>query len=224
MRIFSRPAVLVALMLVFLLAFLFGGPENIVDVGAIRQSLGLRIANPNFSAAMIAVTQTGSAYATLGLGAIAALWLWLRGARDRAYLLAAMVIAERLTMDGLKLLVGRPRPSIDAHPVATHSSSFPSGHATNTMAVFVGIALFVAPAAYRKQAVIAAVSMSLLVGFTRPFLGVHWPSDVIGGWALGLAAVWIAVQVGNRSGMLPLEPQHDVVGGHRAAIDEGEAA
>ena len=224
MKIFSHPAVLGALLLVFLLGFLFGGPENIVDVAAIRQSLGFRVANPNFTWAMIAVTQTGSAYATLGLGAIAALWLWLRGARNRAYLLTVMVLAERLTMDGLKLLVGRPRPSIDAHPVATHSSSFPSGHATNTMAVFVGIALFVAPAAYRKHAVIAAVAMSLLVGFTRPYLGVHWPSDVIGGWALGLIAVWIVLRVGERSGVLAFEPQHDVVGGHRASIDEGEPA
>ena len=224
MRIFSRPAVLIALALVFLLAFLLGGSENIVDVAAIRRSLGIRIAHPDFTAAMIAVTQTGSAYATLGLGAIAALWLLLRGERGRAYLFAVMVIAERLTMDGLKLLVGRPRPSIDAHPVATHSSSFPSGHATNTMAVFLAIALFVVPAAYRRPAVIAAVSMSLLVGFTRPFLGVHWPSDVVGGWALGLAAVWVAVAVGNRSGVLTIEPQHDVVGGHRAAIGEDQAA
>ncbi len=224
MRIFSRPAVLVALTLVFLLAFLLGGSENIVDVAAIRRSLGIRFAHPDFTALMIAVTHTGSAYATLGLGAIATLWLLLRGERGRAYLLAVTVIAERLTMDGLKLLVGRPRPSIDAHPVATHSSSFPSGHATNTMAVFLAIALFVAPTAYRRPAVIAAVSMSLLVGFTRPFLGVHWPSDVIGGWALGLAAVWIAVTVGNRSGVLVFEPQHDVVGGHRAAIGENEAA
>ena len=88
MRNFSRPAVLVALALVFLLAFLLGGSENIVDVAAIRRSLGIRIAHPDFTAAMIAVTQTGSAYATLGLGAIAALWLLLRGERGRAYLLA----------------------------------------------------------------------------------------------------------------------------------------
>jgi len=224
MRNFSRPAVLATLILVFLLAFLFGGPENVGDVDAIRQSLGIRIAHPDLTAAMIAVTQTGSAYATLGLAGIVAAWLWLRGARGRAYLLAIMVVGERLTMDGLKLLVGRPRPSIDAHPVATHSSSFPSGHSANTMAVFVAIALFAAPPAYRRPAVIAAVAMSVLVGSTRPYLGVHWPSDVIGGWALGLIAVWIAVRVGVKSGVLPVEAQHEIVSRHGAEVAEGETA
>lgn len=220
MRHFSRPAVLIALLLVFLLAFLFGGPEIIVDVDAIQRSLGVRIAHPRLTSAAIGLTHSGSAYATLGLGGLAALWLWFSGKRGHAWLLALMVIAERLTMDGLKLLVGRPRPSIDAHPVATHSSSFPSGHATNTMAVFVGIALFAAPAAYRRPAVIAAVALSLLIGSTRPYLGVHWPSDVIGGWALGLIAVWIAVRVGRSSGVLPVEPQHEIIGGHRAQVRE----
>ena len=224
MRYFSRTPVLAALIVVFLLAFLFGGPENIVDVAAIRQSLGIRIAHPHVTAAMIALTHTGGAYVTLGLGGAAALWLWLRGKRGRAWLLGVMVVGERLTMDGLKLLVGRPRPSIDAHPVATHSSSFPSGHATNTMAVFLAIALFAAPAPYRRPAVIAAVAMSLLVGSTRPYLGVHWPSDVIGGWALGLIAVWIAVHTGTKSGVLPVEPQHDIVGGHDGHVAEGETA
>ena len=224
MKNFSRTPVLAALIVVFLLAFLFGGPENIVDVAAIRQSLGIRIAYPDLTAAAIALTHTGGAYVTLGLGGVAALWLWLRGKRGRAWLLGVMVVGERLTMDGLKLLVGRPRPSIDAHPVATHSSSFPSGHATNTMAVFLGIALFAAPAPYRRPAVIAAVAMSLLVGSTRPYLGVHWPSDVIGGWALGLIAVWIAVHTGTKSGVLPVEPQHDIVGRHDGHVAEGETA
>lgn len=224
MRIFSRTAVLAALIIIFLLAFLFGGPENIVDVTAIRQLQQVRIAHPQLTTALIALTQTGGAYATLGLGGVVALWLWLRGTRGRAYLLAIMVVGERLTMDGLKLLIGRPRPSIDAHPVATHSSSFPSGHAANTMAVFVGIALFVAPAAYRRPAVIAALAMSLLVGSTRPYLGVHWPSDLIGGWALGLIAVWIAVRVGTRSGVLPVEAQHEVIGRHGEHVAESETA
>jgi undecaprenyl-diphosphatase len=224
MKNFSRLPVLAALTVVFLLAFLFGGPENIVDVTMIRQSLGIRIALPEVTAAMIALTHTGSAYATLGLGGVVSAWLWLRGQRGRAYLLGIMVVGERLVMDGLKLLVGRPRPSIDAHPVATHSSSFPSGHATNTMAVFVAVALFAAPAAYRRPAVIAAVAMSLLVGSTRPYLGVHWPSDVIGGWSLGLIAVWIAVHSGVKSGVLPVEPQHDIVGRHGAEVGKDEAA
>jgi membrane-associated phospholipid phosphatase len=224
MRFFSRKSVLAVLILLFLLAFLFGGPENSVDVAMIRQSFGVRSDHPNLTALMIALTHSGSAYVTFGLGGAVTLWLLLRGAHRHALLLTIVVIGERLTMDALKVLIGRPRPSIDAHPVATHSSSFPSGHAANTMAVFLAIALIAAPARYRRHAVTAAVVMSLLVGVTRPYLGVHWPSDVVGGWVLGLIAVWIAIHAGMRSGVLPLDAQHEIVDRHRAEIGNGESA
>jgi membrane-associated phospholipid phosphatase len=224
MRFFSRKSVLAVLILLFLLAFLFGGPENSVDVAMIRQSFGVRSDHPNLTALMIALTHSGSAYVTFGLGGAVTLWLLLRGAHRHALLLTIVVIGERLTMDALKVLIGRPRPSIDAHPVATHSSSFPSGHAANTMAVFLAIALIAAPARYRRHAVTAAVVMSLLVGVTRPYLGVHWPSDVVGGWVLGLIAVWIAIHAGMRSGVLPLDAQHEIVDRHRAEIGKRESA
>lgn len=224
MRFFSRRVVLAFLVLTFVLAFLFGGPENIVDVAMIRESFGIRTAYPNLTALMIALTHSGSAYVTFGLGGAVTLWLLLRGAYRHALLLTIVVVGERLTMDALKILVGRPRPSIDAHPVATHSSSFPSGHSANTMAVFLAIALIAAPARYRRHAVTAAVVMSLLVGATRPYLGVHWPSDVIGGWVLGLIAVWIAIHAGMKSGVLPLDAQHEIVDRHRAEIGKGESA
>ncbi len=92
------------------------------------------------------------------------------------------------------------------------------------MAVFLAIALIAAPAPYRRHAVIAAVMMSLAVGSTRPYLGVHWPSDVIGGWTLGLIAVWIAIHAGVKSGVLPRDPEHEVVGGHGADVAKGETA
>jgi undecaprenyl-diphosphatase len=78
--------------------------------------------------------------------------------------------------------------------VVTNSSSFPSGHAGNSMAVFLTIALVAVPRAHRIPAIFGAVLASLVVGCTRPYLGVHWPSDVIGGWSLGAA---IAIVIGS---------------------------
>jgi undecaprenyl-diphosphatase len=76
------------------------------------------------------------------------------------------------------------------------------------MAVFLSIALIAAPRAYRVRAVIAALLASLLVGSTRPFLGVHWPSDVIGGWSLGAAIAIIAWTIAEGRGSTAAQQQH----------------
>ena len=70
---------------------------------------------------------------------------------------------------------------------------------------------------------IAAILISFTIGLTRVFLGVHWPSDVVGGWALGLATVLLAVAAGRSVGALPLETEHEVVGRHGNAADQNEA-
>ena len=224
MRIFRNPLVPAILALIILVALVVGGPTNRFDHNAIATLAAIRADSPTLTQAAIILTQAGSAYGTIGLGLIAALWLWLSGAGRRALLLAGGVAGGRLAADGLKLIVDRPRPSFDPHPVLTSSSSFPSGHSANTMGAFLIIAMVAAPARYRSAAMIVALVASLAVGSTRPYLGVHWPSDVVGGWSLGLIAVWIVLRVGERSGVLAFEPQHDVVGGHRAAIDKGEDA
>lgn len=220
---FARLPVLFLLLGIFLVAFLLGGPENASDVAAIHQLREIRTESPQLTSLIVILTQLGSAYATLGLGTAAAAWLFLRGDRGIAVLLAATVFGERLVMDGFKIIAGRPRPAFDAHPVMTHSSSFPSGHSANSMAVFVAIALIVAPPAWRRPVVAFAALMAVLIGASRPYLGVHWPSDVIGGWALGLIAVWIALKAGERSGLL-VKAQHQVVGRHLPPGREEEAA
>ena len=61
------------------------------------------------------------------------------------------------------------------------------------MITFLALALVVTPAKYRSAAITAAIAASVLIGSTRPLLGVHWPSDVIGGWAFGIA--WVVALV-----------------------------
>jgi membrane-associated phospholipid phosphatase len=222
MSIFSRPFAAVALFAIFLIAFWFGGPDNPIDAIAVERLANIRLAAPQLSEFIVALTHLGSVYVTLGLGFGISLWLFLKGDRGRAALLAATVASERLIVDGLKLAVGRSRPLFDEHPVLTHSFSFPSGHAANTMAVFMSVALIAAPRQYRGIAIAAAVTASVAIGLTRPILGVHWPSDVLGGWALGLLIAMGAVWIGQKSGAI--EAQHDVVGRHRHAIREDKAA
>ena len=101
-------------------------------------------------------------------------------------------------MDNLKLLYARPRPAFDLHPTMIDSFSFPSGHTSNSMTAFVLFALLVVPAESRKAALAIAIPLAVLVGLTRPFLGVHWPSDIVGGWCLAGVAIWIVMRLEKR--------------------------
>lgn len=193
----ARVVLVVALFSLCLVAGLLGGIDYPLDVALIRHFEAVRANSPGLTLAAIAVTHAGSAFGTIGCGLGIAAWLAWRGQRWLAAVLGATVIGERLVIDGLKLLIDRSRPAFDLHPVVTHSSSFPSGHAGNSMAVFLVIALIAVPRAYRRSAVVSALFASLLIGGTRPYLGVHWPSDVIGGWALGAGIAIIAWSIAD---------------------------
>ena len=70
--------------------------------------------------------------------------------------------------------------------------------AGNSMLTFLAIALIAVPDRWRGRAVSLAIVASLAIGATRPYLGVHWPSDVIGGWAFGIAWVVALVALSRR--------------------------
>jgi undecaprenyl-diphosphatase len=90
----------------------------------------------------------------------------------------------------VKIAVNRPRPIVD-HPVATAlGKSFPSGHAMSSVVTYGALLLVflpLVPAARRHLTVVLVTVLVLAIGLSRLFLGVHFVSDVIGGWALGLA-------------------------------------
>lgn len=97
----------------------------------------------------------------------------------------------------LKLVIGRPRPHLFAHVVTADGSSFPSGHATNACA-FALVTLYVLWHVVQHRGLTAAaalllIAFVLLVGLSRVVLGVHYPSDVVGGFALGGAWVGIVI-------------------------------
>jgi undecaprenyl-diphosphatase len=103
-------------------------------------------------------------------------------ARRRWWLWALMMIAAPLTEGSLKYLVDRPRPEAMA-------PGYPSGHAT-AAAAFFGAVIYLAaalPPRLRAPVRVAAVAIVLLVGLARVMLRAHWPSDVLAGFALGLA-------------------------------------
>jgi membrane-associated phospholipid phosphatase len=130
------------------------------------------------------------------LAAITFVALWVRGRRRHA-VWAVVTIAIGGALDTpLKDLIARARP-IFPDPVATAPGySFPSGHALNTMVVAAGAVVLGRRATRdrpgrRAALLLAAAALVLLTGFDRVGLGVHYPSDVVGGWLVGLATVLV---------------------------------
>lgn len=165
-----------------------GGPGNAFDRAAIETLTAARLAYPTLTRAGIWITFAGGAPMTLLLALLGATFLVWRGRLGHASALLAIVLGGRLMVELLKQLIGRPRPDLD-YPVMVQSLSFPSGHAANSMIAFVAVALFCTPERHRKAAMTVAIGASLVVGATRPLLGVHWPSDALSGWIFGL--LWV---------------------------------
>ncbi|MEU0600460.1 phosphatase PAP2 family protein [Streptomyces sp. NPDC006393] len=135
--------------------------------------------------------------------AAAAVWLlWRRSAWWTAAWLVGACALGTVLQQGLKAAVGRPRPVWPDPVDSAHYAAFPSGHAM-TATVVCGLLLWL----LRRGGVAgtlwgAAVGLAVLsvagAGMTRVWLGVHWPSDVLGGWLLGAAVVAGAATVHNR--------------------------
>ncbi|MFB7917191.1 phosphatase PAP2 family protein [Streptomyces sp. NPDC056061] len=130
------------------------------------------------------------------LVAAAVVALCCRGARMLAAWIAATGVLAAVLQQGLKSAVGRERPRWPDPVDSAHYAAFPSGHAMTAM-VSCGLLLWLlhrhgaSPVVWRAALVAAGVSV-VGVGVTRLYLGVHWPSDVLGGWLLGAALVGFA--------------------------------
>ncbi|MHC3467873.1 phosphatase PAP2 family protein [Streptomyces sp. 7R007] len=139
------------------------------------------------------------------LCAAVAVWLvWRRAAWWTAVWLALTCALGTLLQQFLKAAVGRPRPVWPDPVDSAHYAAFPSGHAL-TATLVCGLLLWLchrygAGGAVWRTAVTVAVVSVAGVGLTRVWLGVHWPSDVLGGWLIGATLVALAVTAHERWG------------------------
>lgn len=123
----------------------------------------------------------------------------------RHWLTAALVfggtVSGSIAVALTKALVGRQRPNLIDHLVEVGSASFPSGHSANSAIIYLTIALVLLQIVERRVArrylFGVAVALVTAIGCSRVYLGVHWPSDVLAGWAFGSlwALAWWALGV-----------------------------
>ena len=158
------------------------------------------------------ITALGSA-TVLGLTVVAVVgFLLLQGlVRNAAFVLVAS-LGGWLLNDLLKFIFARPRPSIVPHLREVFTMSFPSGHALTSAVVFLTLGALLMHVADRRIAkfycLAVAVMATILVGVTRVYLGVHYPTDVLAGWMFGASwalACWLVARVLDRRGGLRAE-------------------
>ncbi len=130
----------------------------------------------------------GTTVLTLVTIAAAGYLIAKRASRLAPFLIAVAVsgsVFDRL----LKGWLGRERPTIVPHLIEVSTQSFPSGHAMNSAVVYLTVALVLGHAAARQgvRAYLLGLAIALIacIGISRVYLGVHYPSDVLGGWLVG---------------------------------------
>jgi undecaprenyl-diphosphatase len=113
-----------------------------------------------------------------------ALWRWRSGAQGLAMALSSL--SSSIVSDVLKAAYNRPRPDISPHLDIVTNAAYPSGHSCSAAVVYL-LLILLAPPETRKFWLWPMLVLTLLTGLSRIMLGVHYPSDVIGGWMLGAA-------------------------------------
>jgi undecaprenyl-diphosphatase len=133
----------------------------------------------------------GGATVVILLSLLSGGYLLLRGRWRRVVLLILTIAGGYGLSSMLKFTFARERPSVIPHLTHVTSASFPSGHSLSSSVVYLTIGALLAQAATRRREklffIAAAFLLTFLIGASRVFLGVHYPSDVLAGWTAGTA-------------------------------------
>lgn len=181
------------------------GEAHVFDM-AVLQALHPDPANPSdpvgpawLDHAAVDLTSLGSVSVLAAIALLAGGFLMLRRKWLETALIAAAFAGGLTISQTLKTVFNRERPPEDYRAAEILNASFPSGHAMLSAVVFLTLGAMLAQAAkgraLRIYVMSAAIALTVIVGVTRVYLGVHWASDVLAGWAAGAAwgtGCWLA--------------------------------
>lgn len=166
------------------------------------QDLGTPIGPSWLTKALTDITSLGGVTVLTLLTIFTVVYLLLIRKRITALLVLVSVAGGWLISNSLKLGVARPRPDLVPHLVEVHDLSFPSGHAMLSAVTYLTLGLLLSQTQPSRRTryyfVIVAVFLTLLIGTSRVYLGVHFPTDVLGGWSAGSAWACLCWLAGRR--------------------------
>ena len=129
----------------------------------------------------------------------------------------AAVVGCALLSTLLKIGIDRPRPDLVPHDTVVYTASFPSGHAMLSAVTYLTLAALLSGIhtnhVMKAYLMLIAVLVSVAIGISRVYLGVHWPTDVLAGWTAGAAwaaLVWLLEKWLQRGGMVEAEDESPV--------------
>jgi len=154
---------------------------------------------PFLDPAAKAVTFLGEWWLVIAIGIAAGLAIMPSRGWRQGMAVIAVILVGRLLISAQKYGIARLRPGDEEHLVPVSTPSFPSGHTAGAAIVYLTLALVLTKGTRWKWPVIALTGVLVFaIGVSRVMLGVHWPTDVVGGWAFGLLWVFLALPLAER--------------------------
>jgi len=149
-----------------------------------------RWATPRFDRAVVRLTNTAGVKVMPVMALLVSLGLWRARQPRQAAFFFLSVAGSAAIMETVKRVMHRPRPSLWASPAPEKDSGFPSGHSMASVSFGLASTFLCWPTRWRGPVTFTAGVYSLLIGLSRVYLGVHYPSDVLAAWTAGIA--WTA--------------------------------
>jgi membrane-associated phospholipid phosphatase len=155
-----------------------------------------QFANPITDRVMLAITQLGNPNVVIPIAIITLIFLWLDRHYSEAKFFAIACLGGAILNTGLKLVFRKSRPALWHRLIEETSYSFPSGHALGAVVLYGAIAYLGSEYYPRFAGWIygGAIALIVLIGLSRLYLGVHWPTDVMAGYSVG--SLWLMICIG----------------------------